>query len=105
MSTIIEVPLFDAENAPAMAADFLKSLGCNRNWLPMQISLYGELYVVEGEIVRGVRLLFEICIFHIVRLNKQYSLRVYQKLEYVQNNSELYTTLQMRPDTVRPISV
>jgi hypothetical protein len=42
-----EVSRFDAENATAMTADFLKRLGYKCNWLPMKVSLEGELYVVE----------------------------------------------------------
>src|SRR5208337_4087386 len=42
-----EVPRFDAENATNMTADFLKRLGYKGNWLPMKVSLDGELYVVE----------------------------------------------------------
>ena len=42
-----EVPRFDAENATAMTADFLKRLGYKGSWLPMKVSLDGELYVVE----------------------------------------------------------
>ena len=42
-----EVSRFDAENATAMTADFLKRLGYKGNWLPMKVSLDGELYVVE----------------------------------------------------------
>ncbi len=30
-----------------MTADFLKRLGYKGNWLPMKVSLDGELYVVE----------------------------------------------------------
>jgi hypothetical protein len=42
-----EVSRFDAENATAMTADFLKRLGYKGNWLPMKVSLDGELYIVE----------------------------------------------------------
>jgi len=42
-----EVSRFDAENATGMTADFLKRLGYKGNWLPMKVSLDGELYVVE----------------------------------------------------------
>ena len=42
-----EVSRFDAENATAMTVDFLKRLGYKGNWLPMKVSLDGELYVVE----------------------------------------------------------
>ena len=42
-----EVPQFDAENATNMTADFLKRLGYKGNWLPMKVSLDGELYIVE----------------------------------------------------------
>ncbi len=49
MSTAIEgnVSRFDAENATALTADFLKRLGYKGSWLPMKVSLDGELYVVE----------------------------------------------------------
>ena len=47
MSTTIEVSRFDAEKATSMAADFLKRLGYKGSWLPMKVSLDGELYVVE----------------------------------------------------------
>ncbi len=46
-TTPAEVSRFDAENATAMTADFLKRLGYKGNWLPMKVSLDGELYVVE----------------------------------------------------------
>lgn len=42
-----EISRFDAENATAMTADFLKRLGYKGIWLPMKVSLDGELYVVE----------------------------------------------------------
>lgn len=42
-----EISRFDAENATALTADFLKRLGYKGNWLPMKVSLDGELYVVE----------------------------------------------------------
>jgi len=42
-----EISRFDAENATAMTADFLKRLGYRGSWLPMKVSLDGELYVVE----------------------------------------------------------
>jgi hypothetical protein len=42
-----EAPRFDAENATAMTADFLKRLGYKGSWLPMKVSLDGELYIVE----------------------------------------------------------
>ncbi|MGD0645346.1 MAG: hypothetical protein ABSA75_10620 [Candidatus Bathyarchaeia archaeon] len=48
MSTITaEVSRFDAENATTLTADFLKRLGYKGNWLPMKVSLDGELYIVE----------------------------------------------------------
>lgn len=48
MSTVTaEVSRFDAENATAMTVDFLKRLGYKGIWLPMKVSLDGELYVVE----------------------------------------------------------
>ena len=48
MSTVTgEVSRFDAENATSMTQDFLKRLGYKGNWLPMKVSLDGELYVVE----------------------------------------------------------
>jgi hypothetical protein len=42
-----EISRFDAENATALTVDFLKRLGYKGNWLPMKVSLDGELYVVE----------------------------------------------------------
>jgi hypothetical protein len=42
-----EISRFDAENATNLTADFLKRLGYKGNWLPMKVSLDGELYVVE----------------------------------------------------------
>ena len=48
MSTIpTEVSRVDAENATSLTADFLKRLGYKGSWLPMKVSLDGELYVVE----------------------------------------------------------
>jgi hypothetical protein len=38
---------FDAESATAMTVDFLRRLGYEGSWLPMKVSLDGELYVVE----------------------------------------------------------
>ena len=46
-TTPIEVSRFDAENAASMTADFLKRLGYKGSWLPMKVSLDGELFVVE----------------------------------------------------------
>ncbi len=42
-----EISQFDAENATTLTADFLKRLGYKGSWLPMKVSLDGELYVVE----------------------------------------------------------
>ena len=42
-----DISRFDAENATALTADFLKRLGYKGSWLPMKVSLDGELYVVE----------------------------------------------------------
>jgi hypothetical protein len=42
-----EISRFDAENATALTADFLKRLGYKGVWLPMKVSLEDELYVVE----------------------------------------------------------
>jgi hypothetical protein len=42
-----EISRFDAENATALVADFLKRLGYKGTWLPMKVSMDGELYVVE----------------------------------------------------------
>ena len=42
-----EISRFDAENATALTADFLKRLGYKGSWTPMKVSLDGELYVVE----------------------------------------------------------
>ncbi len=42
-----EISRFDAENATALTADFLKRLGYKGIWSPMKVSLDGELYVVE----------------------------------------------------------
>ena len=43
----VEISRFDAENATALTADFLKRLGYKGSWLPMKVSLDGELYIVE----------------------------------------------------------
>ncbi len=42
-----EISRFDAENATALTAEFLKRLGYKQSWLPMKVSMDGELYVVE----------------------------------------------------------
>jgi hypothetical protein len=42
-----EISRFDAENATALTQDFLKRLGYKGTWMPMKVSLDGELYVVE----------------------------------------------------------
>lgn len=42
-----EISRFDAENATTLTADFLKRLGYRGSWLPMKVSLDGELFVVE----------------------------------------------------------
>ncbi|MCW3994793.1 MAG: hypothetical protein NWE98_01425 [Candidatus Bathyarchaeota archaeon] len=42
-----QVTRLDAEIATNMTADFLKRLGYKGSWLPMKVSLEGELYVVE----------------------------------------------------------
>ena len=43
----VEISKFDAENATSMTIDFLKRLGYKGNWLPLKVSLDGDLYVVE----------------------------------------------------------
>ena len=43
----VEISRFDAENATSLTADFLKRLGYKGSWLPMKVTLDGELYVVE----------------------------------------------------------
>ncbi len=42
-----EISRFDAEKATSLTVDFLKRLGYKGSWLPMKVSLEGELYVVE----------------------------------------------------------
>ena len=42
-----EISRFDAENATSLTADFLKRLGYKGTWVPMKVSLDGELYIVE----------------------------------------------------------
>ena len=42
-----EISRFDAENATTMTIDFLGRLGYKGKWLPLKVSLDGELYVVE----------------------------------------------------------
>ncbi len=42
-----EISRFDAENATQMTADFLRRLGYKGEWLPLKVSLDGELYIVE----------------------------------------------------------
>jgi hypothetical protein len=42
-----EVSRFDAENATSQTLDFLKRLGYKENWLPMKVSMDGEIYIVE----------------------------------------------------------
>ena len=49
-SETAEVSRFDAENATNLTADFLKRLGYKGNWLPMKVSLEGELYIVEIDV-------------------------------------------------------
>jgi hypothetical protein len=42
-----EISRFDAENATSMTISFLDRLGYKGKWLPLKVSLDGELYVVE----------------------------------------------------------
>jgi hypothetical protein len=42
-----EISRFDAENATSLTADFLKRLGYKGTWVPLKVSLDGELYIVE----------------------------------------------------------
>jgi hypothetical protein len=42
-----EISRFDAESATSMTTDFLGRLGYKGKWLPLKVSLDGELYVVE----------------------------------------------------------
>jgi hypothetical protein len=42
-----KISRFDAENATSMTIDFLNRLGYKGKWLPLKVSLDGELYVVE----------------------------------------------------------
>jgi hypothetical protein len=44
---VSEISRFDAENATALTADFLKRLGYKGSWLPMKVSVDGELFIVE----------------------------------------------------------
>ncbi len=46
-ATTTEVSRFDAENATSMTKEFLKRLGYKGDWLPVKVSLEGELYIVE----------------------------------------------------------
>jgi hypothetical protein len=43
----VELSRFDAEKATSITADFLRRLGYKGSWLPMKVTLDGELYVVE----------------------------------------------------------
>ena len=43
----VEISRFDAEYATSMTTDFLERLGYKGKWLPLKVSLDGELYVVE----------------------------------------------------------
>jgi hypothetical protein len=42
-----EISRFDAENATSVTIDFLNRLGYKGKWLPLKVSLDGEVYVVE----------------------------------------------------------
>ncbi len=42
-----EISRFDAENATSTTVDFLERLGYKGKWLPLKVSMDGELYVVE----------------------------------------------------------
>jgi hypothetical protein len=42
-----EISQFDAESATSMTTDFLGRLGYKGKWLPLKVSLDGELYIVE----------------------------------------------------------
>jgi hypothetical protein len=44
---VSEISRFDAENATSLTADFLKRLGYKGVWVPLKVSLDGDLYVVE----------------------------------------------------------
>lgn len=46
-SSANEVSRFDAENATSMTLEFLQRLGYKGDWLPLKVSLEGDLYVVE----------------------------------------------------------
>ena len=46
-ATTTDAAGFDAENATTMTGDFLKRLGYKGKWMPMKVTLDGELYVVE----------------------------------------------------------
>jgi hypothetical protein len=46
-TTTSEISKFDAENATSMTIDFLQRLGYKGSWLPLKVSLDGELYIVE----------------------------------------------------------
>jgi hypothetical protein len=47
MSAATEISRFDAENATNLTTEFLKRLGYKGCWLPMKVSLDGELFIVE----------------------------------------------------------
>ncbi len=46
-SVTLELSRFDAEIATSMTLDFLERLGYKGKWLPLKVSLEGELYIVE----------------------------------------------------------
>jgi len=46
-SVTADVSRLDAENATTLAVGFLKRIGYKRKWVPMKVSLDGELYIVE----------------------------------------------------------
>jgi hypothetical protein len=48
MATVTsEISRFDAEKATNLTTDFLKRLGYRGSWLPLKVSMEGEVYIVE----------------------------------------------------------
>ena len=80
-----EISLFDAEKATAMTIDFLDRLGYKGKWLPLKVSLEGELYVVEMVLQKKT-----------VKVQINSSTKEIKEYEFQESNSESKSPLKSK---------
>ena len=80
-----EISRFDAENATSMTIDFLDRLGYKGKWLPLKVSLDGELYVVEMVLQKKT-----------VKVQINSSTKEIKEYEFQESNSESKSPLKSK---------